>query len=101
VVATSDKVVVRLTWSGTQEDDMEAWGAPATGRRASYDLVAIYRIACGRLAEQWVVTDYLTMLRQLGIVTDEELATAGTPTVATPAPWRPSRPTDVTQMAGI
>jgi hypothetical protein len=62
---------------------------------------AIYRIACGRLAEQWVVTDYLTMLRQLGIVTDEELATAGTPTVATPAPWRPSRPTDVTQMAGI
>jgi hypothetical protein len=33
-----------------------------------------------------VVTDYLTMVRQLGIVTDEELATAGTPTVATPAP---------------
>jgi steroid delta-isomerase-like uncharacterized protein len=86
VIATGDEVVVRLTWSGTQEDDMEAWGAPAAGRRASYDLVAIYRIACGRLAEQWVVADYLTMLRQLGIVTDEELATAGTPTVATPAP---------------
>ena len=86
VVAAGDEVVVRLTWSGTQKDDMEAWGAPATGRRASYDLVAIYRIACGRLAEQWVVTDYLTMLRQLGIVTDEELATAATPTVATPVP---------------
>jgi hypothetical protein len=33
-----------------------------------------------------VVSDYLTMLRQLGIVTDEELATAATPTVATPVP---------------
>jgi steroid delta-isomerase-like uncharacterized protein len=84
VVAAEDEVVVHLTWSGTQEDGMEAWGAPATGRRASYDLVAIYRIACGRLAEQWVVADYLTMLRQLGIVTDEELATAATPMVATP-----------------
>src|SRR5688500_12483050 len=86
VVSAGDEVVVRLTWSGTQEDAMEAWGAPATGRRTSYDLVAIYQIACGRLAEQWVVTDYLTMLRQLGIVTDEELATAATPTVATPVP---------------
>jgi hypothetical protein len=26
------------------------------------------------------------MLRQLGIITDEELATVGTPTVATPTP---------------
>ncbi|MCD6034056.1 MAG: ester cyclase [Thermomicrobiales bacterium] len=86
VVAAEDEVVVRLIWSGTQDDDMEAWGAPATGRRASYDLVAIYRIACGRLAEQWVVADYLTMLRQLGIVTDEELATAATPMMATPVP---------------
>ena len=86
VVAAEDEVVVHLTWSGTQEDELDAWGAPATGRRASYDLVAIYRIACGRLAEQWVVADYLTMLRQLGIVSDEELATAGTPTVSTPTP---------------
>jgi predicted ester cyclase len=86
VVAAGDEVVVRLIWSGTQEDDLEPWGAPATGRGTSYDLVAIYRIACGRLAEQWVAADYLRMLRQLGIVTDEELATAGTPTVATPTP---------------
>jgi hypothetical protein len=38
------------------------------------------------LAEVSVVADNLTMLRQLGIVSDEELATADPPTVATPAP---------------
>lgn len=47
VVAAGDEVVVRLTWSGTQEDDLEAWGrrppacarattwSPSTGLRAA------------------------------------------------------------------
>jgi hypothetical protein len=43
-------------------------------------------VACGQSAELWIVQDNLAMLRQLGIVTDDELATAGTPTVATPTP---------------
>ena len=38
------------------------------------------------IVENWIVQDNLTMLRQLGIITDDELATVGTPTVATPAP---------------
>jgi hypothetical protein len=38
------------------------------------------------MAEGWILPDNLTMLRQLGIITDDELADAGTPTVATPVP---------------
>jgi hypothetical protein len=48
--------------------------------------IVIYRVACGQIAENWIVQDNLTMLRQLGIITDEELRTGGTPTVATPMP---------------
>ena len=81
-----DKVMVRLSWAGTQSDPIEAWGAPATGRPTRYELIAVYRIACGRMAEQWLVVDYLTMLRQTGLITDDELATAGEPDVATPVP---------------
>ena len=84
LVAEGDQVVVRLTWTGTQQAPLEVWDAPATGRPASYELVAIYRVQCGQLAEQWVVADYLGLLRQLGVVTDDELQTVGTPTVATP-----------------
>lgn len=86
LVAEGDQVVVRLTWTGTQQAPLEVWGAPATGRPVSYELVAIYRIECGQLAEQWVVADYLGLLRQVGVVTDDELQTVGTPTVATPVP---------------
>jgi predicted ester cyclase len=86
LVAAGDQVVVRLSWTGTQQAPLEAWGAPATGRRASYELVAIYRVRCGQLAEQWIVADYLSLLRQVGIVTDDELRTVGTPSVATPTP---------------
>jgi hypothetical protein len=48
--------------------------------------ITIYRVACGQIAENWIVQDNLTMLRQLGVITDDELATVGTPTVATPVP---------------
>jgi hypothetical protein len=49
-------------------------------------MIVIWRVACGKLAENWAVAGRLTELRQLGIVTDDELSTVGTPTVATPAP---------------
>lgn len=79
-------MVVRLSWTGTQQAPLEVWGAPATGHRASYELVAIYRVRCGQLVEQWDVADYLGLLRQVGIVADDELEAVGTTTVATPAP---------------
>jgi steroid delta-isomerase-like uncharacterized protein len=86
LIAEGDRVVVRLRIDGTQQDDFEDIGAPATGRRASWETVVIWRVAGGELAENWVVSDRLSELRQLGIVTDDELATVGTPTVATPSP---------------
>ena len=86
VMVEGEKVMIRLSWTGTHSDPIEAWGAPATGRPTRYELIGVYRVACGRLAEQWLVVDYLTMLRQTGIITDDEFATAGEPTVATPTP---------------
>jgi hypothetical protein len=48
--------------------------------------VFIWRIECGKLAENWVTTDRLSQYRQLGIITEEELATVDTPAMATPEP---------------
>jgi len=50
------------------------------------EALVVWRVACGQLAENWIVQGNLTMLRQLGVITDEELASVGTPTVATPTP---------------
>jgi predicted ester cyclase len=84
--ASPDTVVSYVLWSGTQDGPLPQWGAPATGRPMERESLVVWRIACGKLAENWIVQDNLTMLRQLGIISDEELATAGTPTVATPTP---------------
>ena len=86
VLADGDKVVVRTVTTGTHRGPLvDLGGAPATGRAMARENLAIWRVACGELAEQWIVQDNLGMLRQLGVVTDDELADAGTPTVATPA----------------
>jgi predicted ester cyclase len=84
--ASSDTVVSYVTWSGTQDGPLPQFGAPVTGRPMARESLVVWRVACGELAENWIVQDNLTMLRQLGIITDEELATADTPTVATPTP---------------
>ena len=65
---------------------IDAVGGAGDGAPMARESLVVWRVMCGELAENWIVQDNLTMLRQLGIITDEELATAGTPTVATPAP---------------
>src|SRR3954453_9221809 len=81
-----DTVITKQVWTGTQEGAFPEWGAPATGRRMTRESIVIWRVECDQIVENWIVQDNLTMLRQLGIITDEELATVGTPSVATPKP---------------
>ena len=78
--ATQDTVVSFVVWRGTQDGPLPQWDAPVTGLPMERESLVVWRIACGRLAENWIVQDNLTMLRQLGIITNEELTTAGTPT---------------------
>ena len=86
LISAEDTVVGWLIWSGTQEGPLPHWEGPITGRPMERESIVIYRVACGQIVENWIVQDNLTMLRQLGIVSDDELATADAPTVATPAP---------------
>jgi predicted ester cyclase len=86
LIAEDDKVMVLMRIRGTHQGDFADLGVEATGRAAEWWSVIIWRVECGLLAENWVVTDRLTTYRHLGIITDDELATVGTPTVATPVP---------------
>jgi steroid delta-isomerase-like uncharacterized protein len=65
-IESGDRIVHRLTASGTMKDDF--MGIPATGKRATWTEVHIGRVANGRLTEHWAVVDQLGMLVQLGIV---------------------------------
>jgi steroid delta-isomerase-like uncharacterized protein len=63
MIAEGDRVVARLTYTGTHQGEL--FGVAPTGRRVSYAGVAIFRIAGATIAEGWVLGDVHGLLRQL------------------------------------
>ncbi len=66
IVAEGDKVWVRLSYTGTHRG--EFMGLAATGKRITSKAVDIYRIANGKLAEYWNVTDNVHIFEQIGAI---------------------------------
>ena len=66
MVAEGDKVVTRLTLSGTQQGPF--MGIPPTGTHAVVSDIEIFRITGGKAVECWVQVDFLGLLQQLGVV---------------------------------
>jgi predicted ester cyclase len=65
-LAEGDKVAVRLTIRGTQQGEFQ--GMPATGKAITMTSLNILHFANGKIAEQWVETDDLGLLQQLGAI---------------------------------
>lgn len=86
IIASGDQVAALVTMRGTHQGDFADLGVAATGQPAEWQAAYFWRIECGLLAENWVVTDRLSEYRQLGIVSDDELADAESMTGATPVP---------------
>ena len=69
MVAEGDRVVVRVTMSGTHQG--EFMGIPATGKRISVPTIDIMRFDGEKVAEHWGVTDTMAMMQQLGAMPDQ------------------------------
>jgi predicted ester cyclase len=63
VVAAGDRVVVRLTISGTHRG--EYWGFAATGKRVTMTAIHVLRLMDGKIAETWSESDAVGMREQL------------------------------------
>jgi len=66
IIAEGDKVWVRLTYTGTHKS--EFMGLTPTGKKIKSKAVDIYRIADGKLAEYWNVTDNVNIFKQVGAI---------------------------------
>ena len=66
MIAEGDKVVARVTGSGTHQG--EFMGIAPTGNRIEFSGIDILRIAEGKVAEHWGNFDNLGMLQQLGAI---------------------------------
>jgi len=66
VVAEGDKVVIVDRFGGTHRG--EFFGRPGTGDRIEWKAIHIYTIRDGKVLEDAVMTDALTIMQQLGLV---------------------------------
>jgi predicted ester cyclase len=66
LVAEGDKVVARVTMTGTHTGDF--WGMPATGRRVEFTGMYMVRIEGGKIVEHWGEEDGVGLLQQLGFM---------------------------------
>jgi predicted ester cyclase/catechol 2,3-dioxygenase-like lactoylglutathione lyase family enzyme len=62
--AAGDRVIARLTWSGTHTGPLGE--IPPTGRRVTYVGAAFFRIATTMIDEAWIVGDTQELWRALG-----------------------------------
>lgn len=74
VIAEGDRVVIRVTGSGTHEGEFQ--GMPPTGNRVTATGIGIGRIENGRIAEAWAAYDALGLMQQLGALPAPEQAEA-------------------------
>jgi len=63
LIMDHDRVAVRFASRGTNTGNF--LGNPPTGKRVEISEVAIFRLENGKLAEQWVYPDMLSLQRQL------------------------------------
>jgi steroid delta-isomerase-like uncharacterized protein len=70
VLSDGDKVVVRMTVSGTQTGPLEFISnpLPATGKAFTAGHIHIYRVAGDKIVEHWAERDDLGMMKQLGVL---------------------------------
>lgn len=86
IFSVGDRVAVRATQTGTHQGDYPVSGVTVAPTGGSFEIlnVEIFRIECGQIAERWLAADILSQLRQVGIISDEELL--NNEPVSTPAP---------------
>ena len=65
-IEEGDKVAARFRITGTHSGSL--MGVPATGKPISVLATGIFRVVNGKLAENWVNIDALSLMQQIGAV---------------------------------
>ena len=70
-----------FSFTHTQEMPWMLPGVPPTNKRVEVPLVAIVRFRDGKLAHEHIYWDQASVLKQIGLITDESLPVCGAETV--------------------
>lgn len=68
-IAEGDRVAVRWTMRGTHKGEFA--GIPATGKQVTVEGMHFWRVADGKLAEEWLSMDWGDLMKQLEVTSTE------------------------------
>jgi steroid delta-isomerase-like uncharacterized protein len=71
LIAEGDKVVAFKTLRGTHRGTH--LGIPATGKSVEYQIISIYGIKNGKMAEFWGLQDEFVLRQQLGVIKQDDI----------------------------
>jgi predicted ester cyclase len=66
LIAEGDQVVLKCRLVGTHNGTF--MGIPATGKSVDVPVALIYRIADGKIASHWMLSDNMAMMQQIGVI---------------------------------
>jgi steroid delta-isomerase-like uncharacterized protein len=66
IIGEGDALAVRQTGRGTHQGEL--FGIPATGKQVTVTAMIFHRFASGKPVENWVNSDSMGMLQQLGVI---------------------------------
>lgn len=72
MVEENDRVAVRFTVRGIHTGDY--LGVSATGHPVDFTGMVLYRLRDGMIAETWLYPDNVTLMRQLGVLPEPQVA---------------------------
>ena len=78
IFSEDELVTTRYSWTGTHTGMF--LGIAPTGRQVTVTGISIYRVANGKIAEEWFQQDFLGLLQQIGAA--PMLGPGGTPTAS-------------------
>lgn len=67
-VVDGDLVFIYNTITGTHLGGEQLYGVPPTGNSINYTSGDVFRVADGKIVEQWDVADYFTLFQQIGLI---------------------------------
>ena len=70
IVAEGDLVATHFTSTGTNTGSF--LGNPPTGKKIHINEMSIYRIVDGKIVEQWLIPDLLSLNQQLGLISQSK-----------------------------
>jgi steroid delta-isomerase-like uncharacterized protein len=64
LIAEGDKVTIRMTATGTHKGVFQ--GIPSTSKKINVTGIAIQRMVEGKVADEWINVDTMSLMQQLG-----------------------------------